>query len=279
MSRDEPPDYLREIERVFVPLRGGTLFLTPADWEVARGWEERGIPLAAALSGVRAALSGGGPFSPRTPLRHCAPAVEAAFAALRRRAAGAAPPAAGTTLPAPATTPPAAGATPSAAGATPPAAGAGRDSRRGLDLLAEALDRWTPDRAAISNPEAAGAARAAARAAAAGVRELDAASAPEFEDRLAALERELLDRLRAALAPAVREKVAGEARRALAAYRGRMPEAVWRESLAQAVRRRVAATLGVPTFSPAGPARSGARPVRRRAAPGAGSPWTKQDGS
>ena len=275
MSRDEPPDYLREIERVFVPLRGGTLFLTPADWEVARGWEERGIPLAAALSGIRAALSGGGPFSPRTPLRHCAPAVEAAFAALRRRAAGAAPPtppAAATTLPAPATTLP-------AAGATPPAAGAGRDSWRGLDLLAEALVRWTPDRAAISNPEAAGAARAAARAAAAGVRELDAASAPELEDRLAALERELLDRLRAALAPAIREKVAAEARRALAAHRGRMPEAVWRESLAQAVRRRVAAALGVPAFSPAGPARFGARPVRRRAAPGAGSPWTKQDGS
>ena len=265
MSPDEPPDYLREIERVFVPLRGGTLFLTPADWEVARGWEERGIPLAAALSGIRAALSGGGPFSPRTPLRHCAPAVEAAFAALRRRAAGAAPPAAGTTLP--------------AARATLSAAGAGRDSRRGLDLLAEALVRWTPDRAAISNPEAAGAARVAARAAAAGVRELDAASAPEFEDRLAALERELLDRLRAALAPAVREKVAEEARRALAAHRGRMPEAVWRESLAQAVRRRVAAALGVPAFSPAGPARFGARPVRRRAAPGAGSPWTKQDGS
>ncbi len=67
-------DYLREIERVFVS-EGGGPFLAPADWEVARGWESEGVPLEAAVAGIRRALAAGGR---RRGLRHCAAHVRAA---------------------------------------------------------------------------------------------------------------------------------------------------------------------------------------------------------
>lgn len=227
MTRQRPPDYLREVERVFVALRGGAPFLTPADWEVARRWEERGIPLRLALSGIRAALGSHGAIAPRTPLRSCSAAVEREFAALRRQRAGAAPP--------PAAAPP--------------------DDRSGLEELAETLRRWTPDPGLVA-PGRAAEARAAARAAADRVSSLGVPVAgPEgarggcFESRLGEIDRDLLDRLRTALAPAARERISAHARRALAGHRARMPEPGWREAVAQAVRRRVRESLGVPPLT------------------------------
>lgn len=38
--------YFDRIERVFIELRGAPLLLAPADWHVARGWFEEGIPAA-----------------------------------------------------------------------------------------------------------------------------------------------------------------------------------------------------------------------------------------
>ncbi len=241
----EAADYLREIERAFVALRGGPLFLTPADWEVARSWEERGIPLSVALSGIREALSEGGSISTRTPLRRCTRAVEGAFAALRRQAAGAAPP-------------------PAEPAADPGGARNGpRRPGEELERLAASLREGT-----FSLAGAEGEARTAVRAAAGRVMSLagavgsgvagsravgsGVAESQAVEDQLAAIERELLARLQAALAPAAREKIEADARRALAGHRTRMPEPVWREAFAGAVRRRVREAFGIPPLTLAG---------------------------
>ncbi len=88
--KDASPDYFRAVEQRFTSLRGGVPFLTPGDWDVATGWQERGIPLdivLAAIGGVFARLPR---RAPRMPLARCAPAVEAAFRNHRRRGAGAA---------------------------------------------------------------------------------------------------------------------------------------------------------------------------------------------
>ncbi len=37
--------YFLAIERTFIQLRGAPLYLSPADWKVARAWHEEGIPL------------------------------------------------------------------------------------------------------------------------------------------------------------------------------------------------------------------------------------------
>ena len=45
-SKDEGDhSYFRAIEELFIRLRGTPLLLSPADWQVARGWRQQGIPL------------------------------------------------------------------------------------------------------------------------------------------------------------------------------------------------------------------------------------------
>ena len=42
---DSGLDYFRRLEKLFISLRGSPLLLSPGDWETARRWKERGIPL------------------------------------------------------------------------------------------------------------------------------------------------------------------------------------------------------------------------------------------
>ncbi len=92
MSEPEQDDhaYFQAIEEIFVRLRGAPLLLSPADWQVARRWNQEGIPLEL----VRRALEE--VFEKRkeraakgriSSLRYCAPAVEAAWSDLREMTA------------------------------------------------------------------------------------------------------------------------------------------------------------------------------------------------
>jgi hypothetical protein len=68
------PDYVRAVAERFVKLRGRGLMVSPADLEVAAGWEKAGVPLRVALRGVAAA------FRSRPDIRslaQCRPAVAA----------------------------------------------------------------------------------------------------------------------------------------------------------------------------------------------------------
>lgn len=214
MTREDPPDYFRAVERAFVRLGGGAAFLTPADWDLVRSWEQREIPLAIALSGIRSALLRRRPTSPRTPLRHCAAAVEEAFAARRRGSAGA-------------PTGPAAEPAP----------------RERLERLADSLREWTPAPGAPCAPNLANELEAAVRSAAERVSRLRPDA--RVETRLAAIEKELVERLQAALPAPAREKIARDSRLALSAHRARMPASAGREALARAVHRRVREAFGI----------------------------------
>lgn len=49
-------NYFTKTEALFSALRGRTLLLSPADYQLARKWYEQGIPLSCVLRGIRAAF-------------------------------------------------------------------------------------------------------------------------------------------------------------------------------------------------------------------------------
>lgn len=221
MSRPPAPDdYFRAVERAFLQHRGGALFLTPADWDLVRQWEERGIPVEAVLSGIRATFAGRVRVSSRMPLGACARAVEAALDRSRVGQAGAA---------------------------------GSRDSKAreetGVRRLVDSLRQWSPMRETLRNPDASGEAVAAVREAARKVERLDETAAATAE-ALQTIETELLTELQAALAAPLRQRVEHEVEARLAAYRTRMPESTWRKTFDQAVRRRVGRIFGLEPFVP-----------------------------
>ncbi len=217
-STPAPDDYFRAVERAFLELRGGGLVLSPADWDLVRRWDERGIPLEVVLSGIRAAFSGKVRVSSRMPLGECAGAVEAAFGARRVRQAGAAAP-----------------------------RDAAPQSGTDPEGLVGRLRSWSPDRTRLATPEMAGDLVAAARAAAARIERLGkSADAPASAgETVQAIENDLVMRLQAALPDAAREQIETEVRGKLAPYRTRMPAATWRTTFDQSVRRRVGEFFGL----------------------------------
>ena len=91
MSRPEDPDefpsseehdYFCSIEEQFIRLRGAPMMLSNADWQVARKWFERGIPLTlvrATLEDLFARRRMRGASAKVLNLRYCAGAVENAW--------------------------------------------------------------------------------------------------------------------------------------------------------------------------------------------------------
>lgn len=78
----EDQTYFQRIEETFIRLRGAPLLLSPADWRVAQGWRQQGVPLAlvlATLEEVFAARAARGGRGRVNSLRYVAPAVEAAW--------------------------------------------------------------------------------------------------------------------------------------------------------------------------------------------------------
>lgn len=74
--------YFLAIEDHFVRLRGAPLLLSPTDWQVARRWHRQGIPLELVqrvLEEVFARRRERGAKGRISSLRYCAPAVEAAW--------------------------------------------------------------------------------------------------------------------------------------------------------------------------------------------------------
>jgi hypothetical protein len=79
-------EYFRTLEEVFIRLRGAPLLLSPADWQTARSWHERGVPVELAsrvMEEVFARLRERDPERRVNSLRYCAPAVEAAWREVR----------------------------------------------------------------------------------------------------------------------------------------------------------------------------------------------------
>jgi exonuclease VII small subunit len=55
-EQDYYEEYFLKIEALFAALRGRSILLSPADYQLARTWYDRGIPLSCALRGIRAAF-------------------------------------------------------------------------------------------------------------------------------------------------------------------------------------------------------------------------------
>lgn len=226
MREPGPPDYFRAVERAFLKLREGAMFLPPADWDLVRDWEQRGIPLSLVLAGIRAAFSERVRASSRMSLRDCESAVEGAFRALRRRRAGAGI---------------------SSRDAEAPTERAGADLTD-LERIAAHLREWTPDSGILSDPGTAADLVAVARQAAERLRGfgkgVEAASS-RVQGVLSEIEDALLTQLEAALAESARKEIEAEVRHMLERHRARMPESTWREAFATAVRRRVRKKAGL----------------------------------
>src|SRR3954453_8873047 len=85
-AEDSDHAYFQAVEEIFVQLRGAPLLLSPVDWQVARRWHQDGVPLGlvkATLEEVFAKRKERGAKGKISSLRYVAPAVEAAWAALR----------------------------------------------------------------------------------------------------------------------------------------------------------------------------------------------------
>ncbi|MEM1249431.1 MAG: hypothetical protein AAGK22_23860 [Acidobacteriota bacterium] len=76
------PDYFRTIEETFVELRGAPLLLSPEDWQIARGWYERGLPSDFVVAELRKVFERRREMGERSRvhrLKYLAPAVEEAW--------------------------------------------------------------------------------------------------------------------------------------------------------------------------------------------------------
>ena len=91
-----PPDevtFLRVVEQTFLSLKGSGLMLAPRDVERVLAWETTGAPAHVVCTAVVEAFAsfrrahGEAPPPPR-PLAYCAPAVDDAVAAWRKRMVG-----------------------------------------------------------------------------------------------------------------------------------------------------------------------------------------------
>jgi len=74
--------YFQAIETLFIELRGAPLLLSPADWKVAKGWYEEGIPLELVertLREIFARREERGTADKVRTLRFCRKAVEKAW--------------------------------------------------------------------------------------------------------------------------------------------------------------------------------------------------------
>lgn len=90
-NRSAQSGYYQEIARAFLKRRGGGLVLSPNDQSVIAAWEEKRVPLDAALEGIERAFEGlkaRGRATRTVPLSFCDRAVEAAFVQHRERHAG-----------------------------------------------------------------------------------------------------------------------------------------------------------------------------------------------
>jgi hypothetical protein len=55
-ERDYYEEYFQKIESLFAALRGRGILLSPADYQLARNWYDKGISLSCVLRGIRAAF-------------------------------------------------------------------------------------------------------------------------------------------------------------------------------------------------------------------------------
>jgi hypothetical protein len=260
--------YFLAVEDIFVRLRGAPLLLSPADWQAARRWHRQGVPLEVvreALEEVFARRRERGAKGRISSLRYCGPAVEAAWerhsdlAAHGERAPAEAFDAAGRLRRLAAALPP-----------NLPGVAALRARLEGLMPRPPAAGRRVP---ASESPEAVAGELATPASAEAVVGEVAtaesvkaaqekmtvlesqeagderAADPQAIEERLADLDREVLDGAWAALGEAERESVEARVAATLASLASRLPADEVEAARARLARQVLRQSLGLPVLS------------------------------
>jgi hypothetical protein len=269
---DADQAYFLAVEDIFVRLRGAPLLLSPADWQAARRWHRQGVPLEVvreALEEVFARRRERGAKGRISSLRYCGPAVEAAWQRHSDLAAH------GERAPAEAFD--AAGRLRRLAAALPP-------RLLGIAALRARLEGLIPSSPAVAM--AAGRKGPVSESLRAAVGEVAAPEGTEraadpqtIEERLADLDREVLEGAWAALGEAERESVETRVEATLASLASRLPADEVEAARARLARQVLRQSLGLPVlslFSPealaAAAEEEGAPPLGAPAAPVAGKP-------
>ena len=224
-SLEEIPQevYAASVERLFRERTGGTLSLSPSDWDRIDDWWRRGVPLWIVLDSLRETMhrtAGRGDGRRMRRLSYCARSVEERYVAWTRSREGSHDEDAVAAAPGPA-------ARPSAAGILRAAACRAREA--GLAAVAEALDEGA--RQADALPEPAG----------------------HADERLLLdrIDEQLSERLREAAGESLRNEIHEEAARELEAHRERMSPKAFEATVTRLADRRLRSRLGVPDFQEA----------------------------
>ena len=206
-------EYFEKIEEEFIRLRGAPLLLSPADWRLADGWRQEGVPLFLVLESIRLVFERRAERQATSPaaqqrrvgsLRYCRAAVEKAWAEYRELGGAA------VRLSRPAST----------------------DVPARLQALADAIPatvvdsgNWRRRLLALQGP------------------------APAVEERLVDLDRELVDGAFKLLPPSERETLTAEAEAALGRMAGRLDPDRLADLRLRMIRRMVRERLGLPLLS------------------------------
>lgn len=219
---DEDGDYYAAIERRFVELRGGPLFITPQDWQLIHHWHEMQIPLGVVKAGLERAFEKRKRRAVRR-LAYCRQTVEASFRRHCEALAGSV-----------------------RKGETGEEDVRVQDYLRTLGgRLREAGERCRARRPMLAETARRGADRVESMA----EHTVHSGSFEEIETELDRMDEELVRVAEASLDEHERRCCREEATESLADYRARMPEDVYASALENAYRRRVRSHLGLPALS------------------------------
>jgi hypothetical protein len=218
---DSEENYYAAIEKHFVRLRGGPLFIVPKDWQFIYDWYERQIPLPVVKAGLDRAFDKRKSHRPVRNLSYCRQSVEAEYRRHLEVMVGAAE----------------------------------GDPSRGSeihDYLVRLEDklREAAERSKAARPRLAELIGEHGRRIAGLIEELDAIEGPqELERELERLEGSLLETAESSLHEEERRQCLEDAERSLSDYEDRMPAAVYTSAVTGAYRKQVRALLGLPALS------------------------------
>jgi len=223
--------YFQAIEAVFIGLRGAPLLLSPKDWQTARDWHRRGIPLdlvTRTLQEVFERRRERGDEDKISSLRYCHRAVKAAWKELRELTAVTGAP-----------------------GAAGEGAGASFDPAARLEALARALPEDLPGRESlVERLVALAGVGAAGMGDGAGEGEGAAPADPRaIEEALTELDREVLEGLVEALPEARRRALEAEAEESVRALADRLPRGEVERARRRVFEQKVRRIHGLPTLS------------------------------
>ncbi len=222
-SPAEEENYYAAIERYFVSLRGGPLFITPREWQLIHDWHQRQIPLRVVKDGLRRAFEKRKSTRAVRGLAYCRQAVEAAYRRFCEALAGVESP----------------------ADADEEVSTArlhlqdleGRMVETGRKLkasqlsLMQAVERTTARLAVLASGP------------------LQADEFPELERELSELETTLVQAAESSLGEAERRQLRDEAERSLERFRSKMPDDVYGSAAQSAYLKRVRGKFGIPPLS------------------------------